>query len=85
MLTDMSEIYFPIKRLRDVLPREVFAFSPTGRPITRVALNSDFSTFMLMNIDMNDCYYPREEDMDTQVYMLQAIVKLTQLPKPKGK
>ncbi len=82
MNCDTSEIYFPIRRLRGVMPREVFAFSPTGRPHTRVCINSDFTKFMIMALDHNDCYYPKEEDMEKEVYMLQAVVKITMLEGP---
>ena len=85
MITDTSEVYFPIKRLKDVLPREVFAFSPTGQPYTMIGSNSDFSKFMLMQINFNDCYYPKEEDMEKQVYMLKTVVKITMLENPNIK
>ena len=81
MICDNSDINFPRKKLKEVLPTEVFAFSPTGRPLTRVGLNSDYSTFMVMNIDHNDCYYPKEEVLEKDVYMLQAVVNITMLEK----
>lgn len=83
MNCDTSEIYFPIRKLKEVMPREVFAFSPTGRPFTRVGINSDFTKFMIMALDHNDCHYPGEEEMGKEVYMLQATVKITMIEGPK--
>lgn len=83
MICDTSEVYFPLKYLKDVLPREVFAWSPNGSPITRVCMNSDWNKFIIMHIGMHECYEPKEEDMDKQVYMLQATVKITMLERKK--
>lgn len=83
MIVSMREIYFPIKRLKDVLPREVFSFHPTGRPYVRVSMVSDFTKFMLLSLDHDDCHYPKEEEMDKQVYMLKATVKITMCERKK--
>ena len=84
MICDTSDIYFPIKTLKEVLPKEVFAFSPTGRPYLRISLTSDFSKFLILSLDHDDCHYPKEEEMDKQVYMLQASVKVTMFKKEKN-
>ena len=83
MICDTSEVYFPLKYLKDVLPRDVFSWSPNGRPETRVCMSSDWSKFIIMDIDSQECYEPKEEDMDKQVYMLKAIVKITMLERKK--
>ena len=83
MRCDTSDIYFPIKTLKEVLPREVFAFSPTGRPHVRVALRSDFSKMLLLSLDHDTVFYPTEAEMDKPVYMLQATVKITMLERKK--
>ena len=83
MICNTRDIYFPIKTLKDVLPREVFAFHPTGSPYLRIALASDFSKMLLLSLDHDDCHYPKEEEMDKQVYMLKATVKVTMLERKK--
>ena len=83
MICDRSETYFPLKYMKDVLPQEIFSFSPNGPCFTRIALNSQWSPFMLMSISDNDCFYPKEEEMEKQVYMLKAIVKISMLDREK--
>ena len=85
MICNNSDIYFPRKKLKEVLPTEVFAFSPTGSSLVRVGLNSDYSVFMLMDLDHNNCYYPKEADMEKDVYMLQAVVHIAMLEKKPNK
>ena len=83
MICDMSEVHMPLKYLRDVQPTEVFSWSPNGRAFTRVCMNSDWSKFIVMGLDMHECFEPKEEDMEKQVYMLKAVIKITRYEKEK--
>ena len=83
MNCDTSEIYLPLKYLKDVLPREVFAWAPNGRTMTRVCVNSDWSKFIIMDMDSHECFEPKEGDMDKQVYMFKATVKISMLERKK--
>lgn len=84
MLCDTSDISFYRKKLKDVKPGEVFIFSLDGHPHVRVGMNSDFIKFMLMMIYSDNCYYPKEEDMERDVYMVEAIVKLSIMEKKES-
>ena len=88
MICNTSAINFPWKYLKDVLPRDVFAWSPTGSPMTRVCMNSDWSKFIIMDMNMQECWEPKEEYMEKRVYMFKAIVNISMLdreePKQKG-
>ena len=83
MLCDTSNVYCARKKLKDVRPGETFVFSLNGHPHVRIGLNSDFTKFMLMMIYHNDCYYPKEEEMEKDVYMVKAMVKISILENKK--
>ena len=88
MICNTEKINFPCKYLEDVSPHDVFAWSPTGHPMTRVCMNRDWSQLIIMDMQSQECWEPKEEDMSRQVFLLKAVMNISMLdreePKQKG-
>lgn len=84
MKCDTTAINFPNKKLKDVIVGDVFAFyCPSGAPCSRITTDTDRNTFWVLQLYHNVFYEPRPEDMEEDVFMLDAVVSISMLPRKK--
>jgi hypothetical protein len=72
------KINFPQKKLSEIEPGESFIFEINGSPYTRVAIESKWEEFLIMNIYHSNCYYPTKKDLEKIVYEIDSIVNISQ-------